>query len=504
VKSGIKPAEDEHISRRQLLELAGAKIASTALGIQAFGATRLQYDPKPLAKPNLVFIFADQWRAQATGYAGDSNARTPNLDRLASESVEFTNAVSCCPVCSPFRASLMTGQYPLTHGVFLNDVPLSDQVVSIAEAYSAAGYETAYIGKWHLNGYDRTAPTPRGRRQGFKFWKAFECTHDYNNSLYYTDDNTKVRWDGYDAIAQTKAAQDYIENRARNTPFLLILSWGPPHDPYGTAPAQYRKLFADKANIRFRSNVPQALRDKAAKDLSGYYAHIAALDDCLGNMLSTLQKEGLDANTILVFTSDHGDMLYSHGRCGKQQPWDECIRIPFLIRYPNLLGTEPRTVELAFNAPDIMPTLLGLSGLEIPDTVEGRDLSTAVLSDNPCSHDDAALLVFPWPFAPFSRDQGGREWRGVRTRRYTYVRDLKGPWLFYDNQADPHQLTNLCTTDSFSGIQKTLDEILMTKLRQTEDEFLPGEEYIRRWAYRVDKTGGYPLDKNGNPPWRSI
>ena len=126
MKSGIKPVKDEHISRRQLFELAGVGIAATALEVQAFGATRLQYDLKPVRKPNLVFIFADQWRAQATGCAGDPNARTPNLDRLASESVEFTNAVSCCPVCSPFRASLMTGQYPLTHGVFLNDVPLND------------------------------------------------------------------------------------------------------------------------------------------------------------------------------------------------------------------------------------------------------------------------------------------------------------------------------------------------------------------------------------------
>jgi arylsulfatase A-like enzyme len=398
----------------------------------------------------------------------------------------------------------MTGRYPLSHGVFLNDVPLGTRAVSLAEAFAAAGYETAYVGKWHLNGYDRNALIPRHRRQGFNFWKAFECTHDYNNSFYYTDDGTKAKWDGYDAIPQTTAAQQYIEGRDKDRPFLLFLSWGPPHDPYDTAPAQYRKLFAEKADLRLRPNVPQALRDRAIDDLAGYYAHIAAIDDCVGRILSTLCKEGLDDNTIVAFTSDHGDMLYSQGRCGKQQPWDESIKIPFLIRYPDLLGTAPRTVELPFNAPDIMPTLLGLSGLEIPDTVEGRDSSGAVLTDDVCSHDDAALLVFPWPFAPFSRDQGGREWRGVRTRRYTYVRDLKGPWLLYDNQADPYQLTNLCTTDSFSGIQKTLDEILMTKLRQTEDEFLPGEEYIRRWAYRVDQTGGYPLDKNGNPPWLSI
>ncbi|MCP4640325.1 MAG: sulfatase-like hydrolase/transferase, partial [bacterium] len=104
----------------------------------------------PRQRPNVVFVFADQWRAQATGYAGDPNAITPNLDKLAEESLNFTNAVSGCPVCTPYRGSLLTGQYWLTHGAFMNDVCLRDEAISIAEAYKEAGYDTAYIGKWHL------------------------------------------------------------------------------------------------------------------------------------------------------------------------------------------------------------------------------------------------------------------------------------------------------------------------------------------------------------------
>jgi Sulfatase len=153
-------------------------------------------------KPNLLIILADQWRAQAFGFAGAVNVRTPNLDRLASQGFRFSNAISGLPVCSPARASLLTGQRALTHGVFLNDVPLRPEAVTLAKVLRGAGYDTGYIGKWHLNGEGRSAVIPRERRQGFAYWKALECTHDYTNSYYYGDIPEKFKWPGYDAIAQ--------------------------------------------------------------------------------------------------------------------------------------------------------------------------------------------------------------------------------------------------------------------------------------------------------------
>ena len=325
-----------------------------------------EHGPRALAKkPNLVYVFADQWRAEATGYAGNKDVRTPNLDRLARASVNFQNAVSCCPVCSPYRASLLTGQYPLTHGVFLNDVPLRSEATTLAEVYQRSGYQTAYIGKWHLDGNQRSAFIPRERRQGFEFWKVLSCTHAYNNSFYYGDENVREKWDGYDAIAQTREAEQYIRDHADGPPFALVLSWGPPHDPYGTAPQKYQDLFQPD-RLALRPNVPEADRAKARAALAGYYAHIAALDDCVGAILRTVQDAGIEQDTIFVFTSDHGDMLFSHGGQNKQQPWDESIRVPFLLRYPALLGTEGRTIDLPINTPDIMPTLLGLSGIASP------------------------------------------------------------------------------------------------------------------------------------------
>ncbi len=476
------------IGRRKLLKAISAGAAAGALApMLGRGQSTGKHRSGGGAKPNLLFVFADQWRAQDTGYAGNIDVRTPHLDALAGTSVNFRNAVSGCPVCSPFRASLVTGRYPLTHGVFLNDVLLNDDAVSIAQAYNRAGYDTAYIGKWHLDGNHRSAFIPRQRRQGFQFWKVLGCTHDYNNSFYYGDEDVKLRWDGYDAIAQTREAQRYIREHATNKPFVLFLSWGPPHAPYHTAPEKYKALFNPDA-LSVRPNVPESDRQKAREVLAGYYAHIAALDDCLGDLLTTLSEQGIAENTILVFTSDHGDMLYSHGRQKKQQPWDESIRVPFLLRYPAALGPGGRTIDMPINTPDIMPTLLGLCGIDVLETVEGTDFSRVVKGESPAP-DNAVLISCPSPFGQWNRKIGGREYRGVRTERYTYVRDLDGPWLLYDNVDDPYQLTNLVNRPEHARLQEQLEERLKARLTQTRDDFRSGWDYIRQWGYEVDDSG---------------
>lgn len=467
------------------------------LGVMAAGAGQALVAAAEAAphghvkKPNIVFVFGDQWRAQATGYGGDPNARTPNLDRLAGESVNFTHAVSGCPVCSPYRASLITGQYWLTHGIFLNDVPLRSEAVSIAEALHDGGYDTAHIGKWHLDGHGRLSYIPRERRQGFDFWKVMECTHDYNASEYYDDDPAKKRWEGYDAVAQTGEALEYIRSRNSNRPFALFLSWGPPHNPYETAPKEFLDRIPEE-DIILRENVPAECADRARKDLRGYYAHIMVLDDCIGQMLKQLDESGIADNTIFVFTSDHGDMLYSQGEIRKQRPYDESIRVPFLLRYRAKLGKEGRSVDWPINAPDIMPTLLGLCGLDIPKTVEGYDFSRALCRKGK-PHVDGALLACITPFGEWTRKHGGREYRGIRTQRHTYVRDLNGPWLLFDNEADPFQRTNLCNSPESGDIQRRLEKILNRMLKERGDSFDPGESYIKQWGYTVDATGTVPI-----------
>jgi arylsulfatase A-like enzyme len=444
--------------------------------------------------PNILFVLADQWRAEALGCAGNPDVKTPNLDRLQREGIRFVNAVSAMPVCSPTRASILTGQRPLTHGIFLNDVPLNPEAVTIAKVLRTAGYDTAYIGKWHVDGHGRSNFIPRERRQGFDYWKVLECTHDYNHSAYYADGPEKLYWEGYDAIAQTQDAQQYLRDHAQShKPFFLFLAWGPPHDPYFTAPEKYRAQY-DPAKLTLRPNVPEAGSANARKTLAGYYAHCTALDDCLGELRRTLQEAGLAENTLLVFTSDHGDMLGSQGAYKKQRPWDEAIRVPLLMHWPKVLGVKARQLDAPINSEDLMPTLLGLCGVPIPKSVEGLDYSRYVRGGkNP--GDDATVIMCVSPFGEWLRRIGGKEYRGVLTTRYTYVRDLNGPWLLYDNQTDPCQTNNLANQPKHSRLQARLEAKLTRKLKERHDDFLPGDAYIKQWGYKVDANGTVPYER---------
>jgi arylsulfatase A-like enzyme len=440
-------------------------------------------------QPNILFVFGDQWRAQAAGYAGDPNVHTPNLDRFAAESLHFTHAVSNCPVCSPWRATLMTGQYPLTHGVFVNDVPIRGDPPYLAECFKGAGYDTAYIGKWHIDGHGRSAYIPPQRRKGFDGWKVRECTHEYNHSFYYAHGPERLWWEGYDAIAQTREAQAYIRDRHPERPFLLVLSWGPPHDPYHTAPGAFRQLY-DPAALELRPNVPAGIEAQARQWLAGYYAHCSALDRCFGELVRTLDEKGLAERTLVLFTSDHGDMLGSHGAKNKQRPWDESIRVPMLLRYPALFGRDGRTIDTPIHSPDLMPTLLGLAGLPIPDTVEGKDWAPFLRGDKEAP-DTAALIELPACFHQYAYHRGGRDWRGLRTPRYTYVIDHDGPWLLYDNERDPYQLNNVVHHPPYAQVQAELDADLWRRLTARGDAFAPGQELIH--------AAGYPVNDKGDP-----
>ncbi len=441
--------------------------------------------------PNVIVVFSDQHRAQAMGYAGDRNVYTPQFDKLAAQALSFPFAASVVPVCTPARASLLTGQYPLSHGLFINDVHLRNRSPSVAQAFNAAGYRTAYIGKWHINGGAWDGFIAPDDRLGFEYWRGWECGHRYNDSYYWRhEDESRHRWEGYDAAAQTQAAIDYLQLQAGSgAPSLLFLSWGPPHNPYGTAPERFRSLY-DPSGLHLRGNVPPECRQQARNALAGYYAHVSALDECMGRLLGALDDMGCAEDTIVVYTSDHGDMLYSHGQYTKQKPWDESILVPFLLRYPRRFGTRPRQLEMPLNTMDIMPTLLDLCGIPIPESVEGYSVVGSI--DSPV-HDlyPATLFSCIVPIGSWSKANGGREYRGVRTRRYTYVRDLDGPWLLYDTVLDPLQRHNQVHDPALEGVRATLDSWLMQELERLGDTFESGETYAERWGYSLVRWG-YP------------
>ena len=442
--------------------------------------------PAHSRRPNIVLVFADQMRAQDCGFMGSGEVRTPHLDRMAQEGVTFTNAVSTCPVCTPYRASLLTGRFPLTLGVVQNDVRLSTSEVSIAHVLRDEGYHTGYIGKWHLDGQYRGGFTPPGpRRQGFEHWRVANCNHRYLNGYYYADDPEPVSMEGYDADWQTDQTIEYITGHAHE-PFCLLLSWGPPHNPCWLMPEEY-KVYSPE-DVTLRPNVPGELADASRQEIAGYWCHITALDRNLGRIVSALDEAGVADDTILVFTSDHGDMLGSQGHQRKQKPWEESLMVPCVMRWPGYMPAGLRS-ETLINATDVMPTLLGLVGAPIPDAVEGFDLSHAALGEQgfePAS----AFIGNP---CPFHGDAGGLpEWRGVRTPTHTYVRGLDGPMLLYDNIADPYQLSNLVDSPDAAETVAQLDDELDDWLAKLDDDFATKEEYIERFGYEVDARGIVP------------
>src|SRR5207249_1833233 len=234
---------------------------------------------------------------------------------------------------------------------------------------------------------------------------------------------TPKYWPGYDAIAQTEDACHFIKSQSGADPFLLVLSLGPPHFPYATAPERYRQMYVGR-EIQLRQNVPDGNRAQATDTLRGYYAHMSALDDCLGRLFETLDRAGAAEDTLVVFTSDHGDMMLSQGLTTKLYPWDESLRVPFLLRYRRKLGTEGRRIRTPINSPDIFPTLLGLCGIPAPGSVEGADWSHLITGGAGPSDDSGTLLNLAVPITE-ARRYGFAEYRGLRTVSHTYVRSIR-------------------------------------------------------------------------------
>ncbi len=433
-------------------------------------------------RPNIVFILTDQWRAQAFGYAGDPNVKTPNLDKLATEGVNFKNAVSVAPICTPHRAALMTGRFPTSTGMIINDLYLPSDELCMAEIFGAAGYSTGYIGKWHLDGQGRSTYIPPERRQGWEYWKVLECTHNYTSSKYYDNNDPKIKtWKGYDAYAQTDDACAYIKDHANGEkPFLLLLSFGGPHFPHNNAPAELKALYPPD-EIKLRPNVPPNQQEKARKEAQGYYGHCTAIDSCIPKIRKALDDAGITENTILVFTSDHGEMLGSQDMrpFTKHVPWDESVCIPFLLSYPKLTGTTGRVVETPINTPDILPTMLGLAGIDVPEIIDGKDLSELVRRPGSEIEGHGALVM------QVAHDGLGRQvplYRALRTSRYTYARSIEGPWLLYDNQSDPYQMNNLIGNPEYEALAKEFDEQLLKRLETNGDEFKSGDAHRTEWG----------------------
>lgn len=426
-------------------------------------------------RPNIVFVFADQMRASALGCEGIENVMTPNLDAFAKQGTRFRRAISNTPICGPARASILSGLHVLSHQVVANDIQMRTDIKTLAHCLNEAGYRSGYIGKWHLDCADRGAFVPPGpRRQGFDdYWAAHNCNHNYLRSYYYLNDNPEPVWiDGYEPEVQTDLAVEYISSRARGQqPFCLFLSWGTPHCPYLELPEEYLEWYPeDKIELK-----PNASPTANKRVIAGYYAHITALDRCFGRMLEAVSKAGIEDDTIVIFTSDHGDMLYSQNRGWKCKPWIESVGIPFLVRWPGHIPSG-RVSNGLVSLVDVMPTLLSLVGLPVPPEVEGKDLSALFLGDESASP-DSVFINFPVSPKRFSFP----EWRGIITKTHTYARFRDRVWVLYDDENDPFQLNNLAETLEYEGLRNKLEAKLQEWLDLLGDPFESSDEVAAKY-----------------------
>lgn len=448
-------------------------------------------------KPNLLYIFADQWRYEAMGCHHADQVITPNMDRFAEESVDFCHAYSTYPLCSPHRASLLTGKYPFSLGMWTNCKPgleekvmLRPQEISIGRVLKENGYNTGYIGKWHLDaselGFYPNPPsgaqewdayTPPGeRRQGFDYWLSYGACDDHLNPHYWMDSKEQIRPGKWSVEFETDKALEFMaERKDQDKPFALFLSYNPPHLPYELVPEKYENRFKD-LDIQYRPNVPEETRkDPLMTKTRQYFAAVNGVDENFGRILDYLKENGLEENTLVVLSADHGDMMGSQGLMSKNVWYEESIHIPLVMRWKGKIA--PGVNDSLFASIDHMPTLLGLMGLPIPETCQGFDHARGILEEKADGPEDMFICSYPGgadmvaAFAKRGLTHKAYGWRGIKTKDKTYVisngyePDAPQEELLYDDSADPWQLSPRripadCREEEILSLRRRLKEYL--------------------------------------------
>jgi arylsulfatase A-like enzyme len=441
-------------------------------------------------RPNLVFIFTDQHSWDMLGCYGNADVQTPNIDRFAAQGIRFNHCIATSPVCTPYRGMLLSGMHSLRNNTFENDRRMTAGNGNyFAEVLRDAGYRTGYYGKWHLYGGDRNRGIPAGPyRYGFDHeFLSNNCTLVYDAARAYywcQEGETRLMYGDWEPYAQTRQAMQFIDQHA-DAPFALFVSWHPPHN-WGSAHAEYsapEELLAlyDPEKLTLRPTTEDTPRNRMA--YQGHLAMITGIDQAFGWIMDKLEERGVSENTIVVFTSDHGDMLHSHGwPNNKGRAEHTSLRVPLLVRWPQKL--QPGESDMLIGTLDLMPTLLAMMQLPIPETCDGRDASEAIIQGRDDGTD--ALPIF---FHPLN-------WRGVYTHRYTYSEafyegaETRPPnadtfTVLYDRQSDPWEQHNLFGHPSVADIQAELRARTQSFMQQFGDKGLEFRALSREQAYRA-------------------
>lgn len=426
---------------------------------------------KPAAtpeRPNVLIVLLDQLRACSLSTYGDPNIQTPAMDALLTEGVKAEHGIAANPLCGPARASLLTGMYPDHVGVPTNDRQLKKGVQTVATAFRKAGWAAGYVGKWHLGPSRQQHPN---HLYGFEdHFQGYNERYEYRHSQWFEGSDptphTPDPPNQFEPTYQTTQALAVME-KWKDRPFLLMVSYVPPHPPRNWRrdwDADFPEAFpygVEPAGLKLRGNVPSfaegphpAVMNPKKTDpgarafLRNYYGAILSMEPEIQRLRQGLKASGIDRRTIVVFTSDHGDLAGSHGRYLKQKPYEESVRIPIGFRWLDRI--EPRVMRSPVSQIDIFPTVAGLAGVPFT-SVHGRDLSAALLAKK--EPDEPVLSACHLQNAK-------RTWWQLRSERYSYTEFLtpspKQQALLFDMQADPFQLTNLAGDPAHAELRARL------------------------------------------------
>lgn len=471
-------------------------VQSSVATAAALTAAPALAEPAPAKRPNILFVFGDQHRWCSMPGHPLSDVVAPNFAKFRDANFEMKTCVSNYPLCSPYRAIMQSGRWPHQTGVTTNGPALPPAPTHLAHQFVKAGYHTAYVGKWHLDKADNHFIPAGPMRMGYEDWQMWCQTNNHYHAWTY-DQNTgeKQMPEGWQPIPMTDEAIERLKAMPKGPdakPFFVVLSWNPPHPPYNPPPEDQKpyesKKLQRRPNVRLGVTLgngkinPHLVNEQTYREMEdGYYGAITGIDEQFGRLLATLEETGLADNTIVIYTSDHGEMAGGHGHIAKQVPFEESCRVPFFIRVPG--RTKAGSSDAIFAAIDMYPTLLGLAGIPVPPTAMGRDMSPVILGTGKAPTTDGAFLMNE-PKEAEDAESSCPNYRGIRTATHTYAVADSGRWILYDNVKDPYQLKNLINDPTQKPLMEKLDTLIEAWIKQCNDPF-PYQSAITRISTEV-------------------
>lgn len=457
-----------HITRRQFLKYSSAGVLGTAFSFGLDSCTQ-----GVGKRPNFVFFLTDDQRWDAMSCAGNEVLHTPNMDKIAEQGVRFENMFVTTSLCGPSRASFLTGKYVHNHGVRLNGEALSQEQRTFPEILKEAGYETAFVGKWHN--------TDLGKGRDFDYTFGFKGQGRYHNPVISENFGQFNEYEGHVTDVLTDHAIKFLEKEHKK-PFCLLLWYKAPHRSWLPA-TRFEGLYRDTKMpepLTFNDTYegrPNAVKNADMKIgdfddvpdldsfLKNYYRTIVGVDENVGRILEALENLGFEKNTVVIYSGDNGFFLGEHHFFDKRLMYEPSIRVPLLVKYPKLIHPGMLDQDMVLNV-DIAPTILDLAGVQVPENVDGKSLKSLLQGKRIAWRSEFLYEYYEYPAVHMVRKN-----RGIRTERWKYIHYFEEPQEFelYDIQNDPHEVNNLYGNPAFKDVVKELRARLMELRRGLKD-----------------------------------